>query len=467
MGARARQATALLVTALLALGLAAPAGAADPIPGPAPPVIGCDRAADRIEVTVSSVLDPSCTYTAGVDITAADVTLDCRGALVQRAGGGIGILVETPADVDMAHVTIRNCRVDGFVNSIHLRRAGFNALPAGHEYDHHLDDVNVLDSILTGSRGVGLYVDGYVTNTTIRHVVVLGAGSDGIYLDAGSRYGRVVENVVAWNGYRENGPNPEGTVTQFNGVTFRFWGPGREGIAVDGSRDNRISSNWIAENSAGGVFLYTNCGEYVHSDPTNWVEHRFGAEDNTVVANLISGGENGVWIGSRMAENVYPMDCSDVPYVSGPVQAITLDRAPHTTVRSNVIANSYYGVRVEDDGARVVNNLIGGAGAAHAIIVGTPYRTTVLAHPVTDTIVKGNVATIAGNPSPYRWVDGVDALDAARNTALGAPSGFCQAPDVPHGPFVMVYALAVQDPSGPPVPKPDFAIPRLGPLAPC
>jgi hypothetical protein len=341
-------------------------------------------------------------------------------------------------------------------------------LPAGHEYDHHLDDVNVLDSILTGSRGVGLYVDGYVTNTTIRHVVVLGAGSDGIYLDAGSRYGRVVENVVAWNGYRENGPNPEGTVTQFNGVTFRFWGPGREGIAVDGSRDNRISSNWIAENSAGGVFLYTNCGEYVHSDPTNWVEHRFGAEDNTVVANLISGGENGVWIGSRMAENVYPMDCSDVPYVSGPVQAITLDRAPNTTVRDNWIFGADYGVRVEDDGARVVGNVVNASDASHhAVIVGTPYRTSVLHHPVTNTIVRDNVSNITGNTSPYRWVDGVAGLDARGNTALGRRSGFCPAPDVPHGPFVMVDAVAVQDPNAPPVPKPVFTIPRLGALGPC
>ena len=65
----------------------------------------------------------------------------------------------------------------------------------------------------------------------------------------------------------------------------------------------------------------------MHTDPANWVEHRFGAEDNTVVGNLITGGETGVWIGSRMGENVFPMDCSDVPYVSGPRQAITLDRA--------------------------------------------------------------------------------------------------------------------------------------------
>lgn len=460
--------------ALLALGAvpAAPAAAVvDPAPAArpaAPTVIGCDRAAERVQVTANAVLDPSCTYTAGIDIRASGVTLDCRGALIQQASGGIGILVETPAGVDMAHVTIRNCHVDGFVNSIHLRRAGFNALTAGHEYDHHLDDVRVLDSTLTGSRGVGLYVDGYVTNTLVKHVLIRDSGSDGIYLDAGSRYGRVIENVIVANGFRENGPNPEGTVTQFNGVTFRFWGPGREGIAVDGSRDNRIASNWIVGNSAGGVFLYTNCGEYVHSDPANWVEHRFGAEDNTVVANLITGGEAGVWIGSRMGENVFPMDCSDVPYVTGPALAVTLDRAPRTTVRNNIIGDATYGVRVEDDGARIVGNTISAPDATHhAIIVGTPYRTTKLAHPVTDTVVHDNVSTIVGNRSPYRWVDGVQGLVARRNTALGVPSAFCSAPDLPRGPFVMVYALAVQDPNGPPVPKPDYAVPRLGALPAC
>ena len=460
---------ASLVIALLAVGLGAGSAAASaPTRGPVTwSTVGCDRAGERVTVTVDSVLDPSCTYTAGFDITGSHVTLDCRGALI-RGTGGIGIMVQTPADVDMDDVTIRNCRVDGFLNSVHLRRQGFNALTAGHEYDHHLSGVNVVDSTLTNSRGVGLYVDGYVTYTTIRHVNIRGAGSDGIYLDAGSRYGRVVENVIQENGYRENGPLPEGTVTQFAGLTFRFWGPGREGIAVDGSRDNRIASNWIVDNSAGGVFLYTNCGEYVHTDPANWVEHRFGAEDNTIVGNVITGGRTGVWVGSRMAENVYPMDCSDVPYVSGTVQAITLDRAPHTTVRGNVITGVDYGVRVEDDGARVVGNLVGGADASRwAVIVGTPFRTSVLAHPVTDTIVKDNVATIVGNPTPYRWVDGVSGLDARRNTALGRPAAFCPAPDVPRGPFVMVDALVVQDPFGPPVPKPMFAVPRLGALPPC
>ena len=46
--------------------------------------------------------------------------------------------------------------------------------------------------------------------------------------------------------------------------------PSREGIAIDGSRNNRISNNVINLNSAGGIFLYKNCGEYVNERPSTW-----------------------------------------------------------------------------------------------------------------------------------------------------------------------------------------------------
>jgi len=460
---RWRSAAWLGLIPLIALpAVAAPTSAAAVVPV----TIGCDQAATRIQVTVSSVLDPTCTYTAGLDITASDVVLDCNHALIQRVGGGVGILVSTPSDVDMANVTIRNCRVDGFLNSIHARRDGFNHLAAGVEYVHHLDGVRIEDNLLTNSGGVAVYVDGYVTNTTITHNGMFGAGSDGVYLDAGSRSGHVVENVIMNNGFGENGP--EGNVTQFGGALFRSWGPGREGIAVDGSRDNEITRNWILGNSAGGVFLYTNCGEYVHQHPESWVEHRYGAENNAIVGNVISGGENGVWVGSRMGENVFPMDCSDVPYVSGPIQSITLDRAANNTIRENSFDRVTYGVRVEDDGTRVIRNRFRGVdGGQWAVVVGTPFRTSALGHPVTNTVVRGNVSKIVGNASPFRWVDGTVELLASKNRALGVSSGFCPAPDLPRGPFVMTYVVAVQDPSGPPVPKPDFEIPRLGPQPSC
>ncbi len=419
-------------------------------------------------LTSSVRLDPSCTWTGGFDITASHVTLDCQDALVQHVPGGpnLGIVVQTPADVDLAGVTIRRCRVDGFLNNVHLVRQGFQHLTAGHEYDHHLQGVVIERSTLTNSRGVGIYVNGYVTDATLRDLVITGSGSTGIYLDTGSRHTIVTRNVLVGNGFKENGPG--GTNTNFNGLDVRFWGPGREAIAVDGSLDNVIFGNYLVGNSAGGVFLYTNCGENVQTDPGSWVEHRYGAEHNLVASNLIVGGEEGVWVGARMGENVYPMDCSDVPYVSGSLFAITLDRAAHNTIRGNVVSDVTFGVRVEDDDTTVASNAFHGDDPSHyAVVVGTPYRTTALGRPVTNVRVRGNHSEIVGNTSPYRWVDGVLVFRTVDNTALGRASRFCAAPDIPRGPFVMTYAFAPQDPTQPPVDPPPYNTPTLGVLPAC
>jgi hypothetical protein len=52
-----------------------PAAAVDP----GSELITCDRADERIELSVTSHLDPSCTWTRGVEIVASNVTLDCQG----------------------------------------------------------------------------------------------------------------------------------------------------------------------------------------------------------------------------------------------------------------------------------------------------------------------------------------------------------------------------------------------------
>jgi parallel beta-helix repeat protein len=153
-----------------------------------------------------------------------------------------------------------------------------------------------------------------VTRTTIRDSTVTGAGSSGVYLEAGSADNVVTRNRILDNGFRENGPG--GSRFTFSGITFRFWGTGREGISVDGSRRNLITANTLRGNSAGGIFLYTNCGEFVRSRPERWFERRYGADDNVIALNRLQGGVNGVWVGSRMGESTLPMECSDVPYVS-------------------------------------------------------------------------------------------------------------------------------------------------------
>jgi parallel beta-helix repeat protein len=430
-------------------------------------LVGCDRADERVRLTVSSHLDPACAYTQGFDITTSDVTLDCQGAVIRSApgAGGHGIRIVTPVDTPLADVTVRNCKVEGFLNSLRVTRDGFRTLPEGEEYENGTADVVVEDSVFSDSRGVGLYVDGYVEGVTLRDNQVHRAGSSGIYLETGSRRSRVERNLLVDNGFRENGPG--GQPFTFAGLDLWFWGIGREGISVDGSYENTIVDNAFTGNSAGGIFLYKNCGEF--PDRPAYFERRYPSEHNRIEGNLFVGGTNGIWIGSRMGENTLPMDCTDPAYVDEPGRRVVLDRANDNVVRRNRFVDVVYGIRVEDDGNRIeANTFEADRPDRHAVIVGTPLRTTVLDRPVTGTTLVDNVATIAGNDDPYRWVTGhVDTLDQG-NVANAAPTALCEGVEPPRSPFVFVIAVALAGPDGgPPAETPDLTFPVLGELPPC
>ncbi len=430
-------------------------------------LIGCDQAANRVAVTVTSHLDPTCTYTAGFDVTASNTTLDCQGATVRSApgAGGVGIVVSAPVDTDLHDVTVRNCHVEGFLNSLKITRPGFRDLPAGGEYLDHLDRIVVEKSSFVGSRGVGVYVDGYVTGVTIQQNTIKGAGSSGIYLEGGSRGSVVTGNAILDNGYTENGPG--GQAVSIGGTTLWFWGVGREGISVDGSYDNTISGNGFTGNSNGGVFLYKNCGEYPGSG--RYFERRTHSDHNTISGNVFIGERNGVWVGSRMAENTLPMDCTDPAYIDETLRRVVLDYAKDNTVDGNTFDNVTYGVRVEDDDTKVLDNTFTGDSADHhAVLVGTPLRAQVLAQPVSGTVVQDNVSTITGNANPYRTIDGPINTVAGGNLALGAPTALCPGVEPPRQQFIFALAIAVAGPGGTaPATTPDLTVPVLGALPPC
>ena len=268
----------------------------------------------------SAHLDPSCVYTGHIRITNGGVRLDCNGAVL-RGTKGTGIEVSTPVDVSMEGVRIQECRTDGFLNGIRVTRTGFRGLEPGHEYDAKLSDVLIDDTEVSNSRGVGIFVDGYVSHVIIQHVTVTNAGSSGIYLEAGSRDNVVTRSTIRDNGCRENGP--EGQLFTLAGTQFRHWGPGREGLSIDGSYGNWITHNTFSDNSAGGIFLYTNCGEFVHDRPDRYFQRRTKAERNVIDSNTLIGGLNGIWVGSRMSDNTFPMDCSNTPYRTGPALSVT------------------------------------------------------------------------------------------------------------------------------------------------
>jgi parallel beta-helix repeat protein len=452
--------TAALVPTALVPVAGRPAGAAGL------PVVDCARADERIVLTASAQLDPSCVWTGGVDLAASNVTLDCAGATIQSApgAGGRGITVVTPVDVPQTDVTIRNCTVRGFLNSIRITRDGFRSLPAGSEYEATGARILVEDNDLGGSRGVGIFVDGYVSDVTIRNNHVEGAGSSGVYLEAGSRGNTVADNDIIGNGATENGAG--GQTIELGGTKLWYWGTGREGLSIDGSRDNVVTGNRFEGNAAGGVFLYENCGEYAGG--SSWFERRYGADDNRIEGNTFVGGRNGVWVGSRMGENVVAMECSDPPYVKDGLTEITLDHAARNHIVGNRFEDVVYGVRVEDDDTVVEDNsFTGTAPDRHAIVVGTPYRTEALDRPVRGTVLRGNTSTIAGNTDPYRWVSGEAATTVEANTALGRTVGLCEGRTLPRQPFVMVVAVAAANPDGSKPTTPDLTVPTLGALAPC
>ena len=464
MRQRYRELLHIAVLCLVALGLS---GCELSELHPESQLIACDRADERIEITSHSHLDPSCEYTGGFDISMSDVTLDCRNAIIRGPAGTSlrGIAIAAPEETALSGVTVRSCRVDGFLNSIRILREGFRTFESGEEYVHDTSDIVLEKNVFSRSRGVGVYIDAYVSDVTIRDIVISEAGSTGIYLETGSRRNWVDHNLLINNGFRENGPN--GQATRLNGINLWFWGVGREGIAIDGSYENTIRDNTFVGNSAGGLFLYKNCGEYPGSP--RYFERRFPSNNNMIEQNRFMQGRNGIWIGSRMGENTLPMECTDNAYIAEPLRRVVLDYAANNTVRANAFFDVTYAIRVEDDGNAIIDNLFFGADPSyHAVIVGTPDRTAVLARPVTGTVLKNNVSSIRGNTAPYRWVHGHEQTVASGNIALGQNVDLCEGEQPPRQPFIFAIAVALAGPGGTaPDVVPDLTVPTLGELAPC
>ena len=440
-----------LVGAMVALGAAcepappeveeSPLGELVGEPSAASQLVGCDRAGERVVVTADAHLDPACTYTAGFDVRASHVTLDCRGARIEDPTGTAsrGVLVATPVDTPLTDVTVRNCVIAGFLNNVRVTRDGFRALPAGDEseYANGTSDIVVENSHLYRSRGSGVFVDGFVEGVTLRDLEVAGSGSVGIYLEAGSK-GNVVEgNFVHRNGYDD--VYGEGVPFEYGGHTFRYRSTGREGLAIDGSRDNVVRGNTFGLNANGGILLYKNCSEFVNERPeTHWTRP-YGADGNLIEGNTFLAERYGVWVGSRMAENQTFMDCSDPAYVREGVTTFHLDRAQGNVVRGNDFRYVGYGVRVEDDGTTVEANTFTNTDPGHrAVVVGTRERAARLGRPVVGTVVAGNTATAADGVAPYEWIPGEQGTAFTDNVANGAPATLAPGTQPPQDPFLLV-----------------------------
>ncbi len=425
---------------------------------PEPLLVDCSQAETRLELRESVRLDPSCAWTGGIDIHTSDVVLDCQGARIVGPLRGRGIEISAPTDTALENITVRDCHVEGFLNSLRVTRDGFRDLAEGVEYENAFQNIVIEDSSFTGSRGVCVFVDGYVTGVTLRNSRLEGCGSSGVYLETGSKESLVENCDFVDIGYNENGPYWQ--PFDLGGQSFWFWGTGREGLSIDGSRYNRIVGNRFSGNSYGSIFLYKNCGEY--PDRPVWFDRRYPSDGNLIEGNTFNGDRNGVWIGARMGENILPMECSEPQYRFG----YSLDYAKDNIVRDNDFYGVSYGIRVEDDRNTISGNRFYGDGNEQAILIGTRYRTAELDWPVTETTVTDNIASIPNNPEPYRWLYRHADTVFADNLSLDEPARICEGVTPWTAPFVMAQTVVVGDSGVPPMNSPR-PIPVPDPLPPC
>ncbi len=406
-------------------------------PAPGSTFVACSQATTHLTLTVSSHLDPSCTWTKGVDIGTSGVTLDCQGANLVRdpAYGGAGIRISAATTTALSGITVRNCNVSGFNGNLNVTRNGFKDLVAGTEYANSFSNIRIENSKFVDSVNSSVFINAFVTGVTFTHSLVENAGSVGLYLEAGSKDNVIEHSIFRHNGYKDVTSGP--VAAQIGTTTVYYISTGREGIAVDGSRDNLIERNLIEQNSSGGIMLYKNCGENA-SEAGHWVR-LYGSTGNRIRHNVVRNQPNGVWIASRAAENQYFMDCSDTPIVDAPgsLTKVFLDPVVDTVVELNRLDGNVNGVRVEGDSATVKGNTI--ENATRGVLVGTKHRTTVLAQPVTGTVVTGNTAV--ATTEPFGWVWGKGTLTFSGNSSNGATGRLLAGTQPTINPFLFVVTF--------------------------
>ncbi len=361
----------------LLLGLAL----APPWPVPAADQAANCPVAEQITSEKDTQLYPACTYRSTLRITAGNLVLDCRGALIDARGRNFGIVIGDRNQV--SQVTVRNCRVRGGGNGIFVGRTEPDSLKAErHDREtlyrispHHitLQGVSVADT-----TRVGIFLDDYVSQVRIVASSVTGAASSGIYLEHSSRGNEVVGSTITGNGY---GSFPN----------YRFGASRREGISIDSSAHNLVQGNHIAGNAAGGIFLYKNCQEHVHSKPDS-VPRWQHASYNVIRGNVIEDEQVGVWIAARQSRDLSSWDCGDPPYLGA---SHYLDYARHNLVSDNRFERVATGVRVEDDDNTVSgNSFIDGD---TPIELGARLRQEVLGKPLQGVSLRDNVVRKSGS----------------------------------------------------------------------
>lgn len=318
------------------------------------------------------VLDGRCRYARGLHILRSHVSVDCRGALLDgkaddpAAGDDkFGVLIEA-VKAPIEDVEVRNCRLRGFARDGVRVRLRELPLDRDEAYRRAPRDVRLTGLTIEGSGNAGVYIDAYVTGTTLSDSTIRGSRSVAVYLNQSSQRNQLVNNRFVRNGYDAGGQ------------------PRREAVAVDSSADNEIRDNLFWQNGRGGVFLYKNCGEKASSGRSalRWQS----SDRNRIVGNTFAQEGVGVWIASRQSMDLSRWDCGDTP-MDGRGTYFE-DHANQNLVQSNRFCATRTAVRIEGDDNRVLDNAYD-AETRKGVDVPVSQRARLLNRPATGNVIDG------------------------------------------------------------------------------
>lgn len=239
----------------------------------------------------------SCVYPQSIVITTSNTVLDCHGATLDgNSKIAFGIVVNSKGK-PLSDVRIQNCKIRNFSHSGIRVTSDIpaNELSTNHNENYrrtptHIDINNVE---VTGSGRVGIYFDDYVSHSSLSNSTVRSSYMSGVYLEHSSRYNRIINNQIIYNGHESFGKGK------------------REGLAIDSSAYNLIEGNRFKSNGAGGVFLYKNCGEHFSTGKSviRW-QH---SDYNVIKNNTFINEPVGIWLASRQNKDLSGFDCGDKP----------------------------------------------------------------------------------------------------------------------------------------------------------
>ncbi|MDK1389869.1 right-handed parallel beta-helix repeat-containing protein [Sinorhizobium sp. 8-89] len=271
---------------------------------------------------------------------ASGAVLDCGGGTLDVSAGTsrqqkTAVIVRSAKANSGAwsapsNVTVRNCRIDGFVriyglgenaNGAIMKASSLNANHTAFAQASAPKNVRLENVIFNAPGGIPLYIGPGVTGAALVDSTINGKSTSvAVYLDAESANNTISNNV------------------------FGISTESRELIAIDGSANNRIANNTFERPENGGIFVYRNCGEggvIRHQKP----------QFNQITGNTFRYGsaflaKPAVWLNSRNGNRSYCSDEPTSPFGSG---ASNLDFAQHNIVRDNKLEGGSESLIRNDD----------------------------------------------------------------------------------------------------------------------